>query len=148
MCSKLTFKTAVDGTNWKWIILVLKLPRSPTTQDQLYEDALQNAPQATTWTEAGTGATTRQGSVSPRRGLQSRASNRDSVGTPYGFGSASEADTDSDDSNSLDGFGAEDPELQRMSRNLEPIGTNANDFNGELNNIETNFAQRTTRQVK
>lgn len=140
---------------------------SPTTQDQLYAGShieghgeAETPSSSTTWTEAGTGASTRQGSPVRRRSKSRqsnsnrdsnhRDSNRDSVGTPYGFGSASEASDESDDSNSLDGFGAEDEELQRMSRNMEHIGMNDHEndeLNGELGNIEANFTQRTARPV-
>jgi len=128
---------------------------SPTTQDQLYESSFQNvqhadvnagrpATQQSHGTVSGSGssgATTRQSS--PRRGMQSRQSHRSTASTPYGFGSASEADSD----DSMEGFGPDaggiDTELQRMSQNMEHI---EHDFeSSELNSIENNFSQRTAR---
>ena len=75
--------------------------------------------------------------------MQSRQSHRSTASTPYGFGSASEADSD----DSMEGFGPGaggiDTELQRMSQNMEHI---EHDFeSSELNSIENNFSQRTAR---
>ena len=80
------------------ILILVGIHRSPTTQDQLYAGShieghgeAETPSSSTTWTEAGTGASTRQGSPVRRRSKSRqsnsnrdsnhRDSNRDSVGT-------------------------------------------------------------------